>query len=138
MKKLVLLVFIIAFFAAGTYLLLKQFSILGNSSTFQTELNKNQEVADPDARVFNITARQYSFTPSVLRVKRGERVILYLVSEDVLHGFFIPDYNIEATLEPHKEERVEFVADRVGEFEFHNPVYSGPGMDQMRGELIVE
>ena len=40
-------------------------------------------------RAFTIQARQFNYTPSIIRVQQGDTVKLTLVAEDVTHGLFI-------------------------------------------------
>ncbi len=98
------------------------------SSTVQ-----NQEIKE-----IQVIARQWQFEPSEIRVKRGERVRLRIKSVDVTHGFSLPAYNINVVLTPGKEEIVEFVADKSGEFEFACSVQCGAGHAGMRGKIIIE
>lgn len=85
-----------------------------------------------------ITAKQFSFTPSEIRVKQGERVKLIVANEDVSHGIAIPAFNVNLTLEPGKTGTAEFVADKKGSFPFFCNVFCGSGHGAMRGTLIVE
>ncbi len=87
---------------------------------------------------FNITARQWAFEPSEIRVKVGDRVRLNIRSVDVTHGIYLPDFGISATLEPGKTETLEFTATKPGSFEFACSVYCGEGHGSMRGRIIVE
>ena len=43
-----------------------------------------------EPRVVRIVAKRFSFTPSEVRLKKGEPVVLELVSEDRVHGFKLP------------------------------------------------
>ncbi len=95
--------------------------------------SSNQSVKE-----FTLTAKNWAFTPSQIKVKQGEKLRLKIKSVDVTHGFFLPDFNINENLEPGKEKIVEFVADKKGKFSFICSVYCGDGHSQMRGELIVE
>ncbi len=87
---------------------------------------------------FVITAKQWSFSPSVIKVKKGDTVVLKLKSADVAHGISIPDFGINATFKPGEIKIVEFVADKAGTFEFICNVRCGVGHIGMKGTLIVE
>lgn len=52
------------------------------------------------AGTIRITAEKFKFTPSEVRLKRGETVELELVSLDRLHGFSAPDFGVRADVIP--------------------------------------
>ncbi len=91
-------------------------------------------------RVFTIQARQFNYTPSIVRVQQGDTVKLTLVAEDVTHGLFIDGYdvNLEASPRQEKEASATFVADRAGTFHFRCSITCGAMHPFMIGELIVE
>ena len=93
----------------------------------------NQQV-----REIEMTAMQWQFNPSVIRVKQGERVRIRIKSTDVAHGFAIREYNINEVIRGGEEKVIEFVADKKGEFIFYCSVPCGVGHANMRGKLIVE
>lgn len=85
-----------------------------------------------------ITAQNWEFLPSEIRVSQGDMVKLTIKSVDVDHGFAISDFNVKVYLKPNEEEIVEFVADKKGEFTFFCNVICGEGHKNMKGKLIVE
>ena len=87
---------------------------------------------------FSMTAKQWSFEPSEIKVKKGDQVKLTIKSIDVSHGFNLPDFNVDSQLEPNKETVVEFTADRTGTFTFFCNVFCGSGHSSMAGTLVVE
>lgn len=79
------------------------------------------------------------FEPDVVRVKLGETVRLRLTSRDVTHGFYLPDFGVNAgPISPGKYKTVEFVADKVGTFTFYCNVLCSKRHGAMNGTLIVE
>lgn len=90
------------------------------------------------ARTISITAKQFTFDPPEIRVKQGEKVKLVLVSEDVTHGFSLPAFGINETLEAGKTVTAEFTADKKGTFPFNCSVFCGSGHGGMRGTLVVQ
>ncbi|MBI2463796.1 cupredoxin domain-containing protein [Candidatus Peregrinibacteria bacterium] len=92
----------------------------------------------PQVRTFNITATSWSFTPSSMTVNKGDTVKITITSIDVTHGFALPDYNIDETVEPGKPVTVEFVADKQGTFDFRCSVFCGEGHKEMEGILEVK
>ncbi len=85
-----------------------------------------------------MTASQWKFEPSTITVKKGDRVVLKIKSNDVTHGFNLPAFNINENIPSGEVVTVDFVANKVGEFEFACSVYCGQGHDAMKGKLIVE
>lgn len=109
-----------------------------NLSNF-AEITKNDEEAPVAGRKeFIITAKQWSFSPSVIKVKKGDKVVLKLTSADVAHGMFIPDFGINAVIKPKEITVVEFVADKTGTFKFSCNIPCGVGHIGMTGTIIVE
>ena len=82
-------------------------------------------------------AEQYVFDPPVLRVNRGDRVILTLQAADVVHGFYLDGYDIKARVEPGISQTIEFTADKAGKFRYRCSVSCGTLHPFMIGELIV-
>jgi cytochrome c oxidase subunit 2 len=86
-----------------------------------------------------VTAKNWEFDPSVIKVKKGDTVRLNLHSIEGTHGFSLPEFRINEKLvagEPPKT--VEFVADKAGEFGFRCSVMCGMGHMNQKGILIVE
>ncbi len=94
--------------------------------------------AQGGVKEFTMTAKQWEFQPSEITVKKGDTVRLKITSIDVNHGFALPDFNVNARLEPNKEVVVEFTADKAGTFSFFCSVVCGSGHSGMKGTLIVE
>ena len=86
---------------------------------------------------FTITAKQFEFSPSTITVNKGDKVRLKITSQDTTHGFALPDFGVEQTLDAGKEVMVEFTADKAGTFEFRCFNYCGSGHGGMSGKLVV-
>ena len=82
-------------------------------------------------------ARNWEWTPDQIRVKVGTRVIIDFIFEDASHAFFLKAYKIKVNLPQDSRARVEFVADKVGEFSWRCSRPCGNGCAKMRGKLIV-
>lgn len=91
-----------------------------------------------EIKEFEVTAKQWEFTPSTITVNRGDTVKLHITSIDVTHGFTINEFGINEVLEPGKDVHVEFIADKTGTFSFWCSVPCGSGHSGMRGQLIVK
>ena len=85
-----------------------------------------------------ISAKRFSYTPSIIEVKYGIPVRLILTSEDVTHGFRLEAFNINNKINPAETAIVEFTPDKTGEFDFYCNNFCGLGHPGMRGKLIVK
>ena len=70
--------------------------------------------------------------------KVGQPITLTFVSEDVVHAFVLPTFNISLRIYPGHSESITFTPNKVGIFEFMCGVYCGAGHSQMVGEFVVE
>ena len=84
-----------------------------------------------------ITARQFEFSPRLVRVHKGDHVKLLLRSEDVPHGFKIDELKIDKHIGAEGTATVEFTPEREGRYKFYCSVFCGDDHDKMIGELIV-
>ncbi len=94
--------------------------------------------AKPSEKVFNIQARQFAYEPPIIRVNKGDKVVLRFTSKDVTHGFYLDGYGINVEIKPHTHEQISFVADKVGRFGFRCSKPCGPLHPFMVGKFIVE
>ncbi len=91
-----------------------------------------------NTKEFQLTAFKSSYSPSTITVNKGDHVKITITTEDVEHGFSLPDYGISTTISPGKSTLVEFTADKQGEFTFFCTVFCGSGHPGMKGSLIVK
>jgi len=87
---------------------------------------------------FTMTAKSFEFDPSVIKVKKGEKVRLFITATDRDHGIKIQGYDIDQVLKKGATETIEFTADKAGTFEFKCSVACGKGHRKMKGTLVVE
>ena len=112
--------------------------LLISACSKQNSSPSNQDnITDGDFKEFKITAKRFSFEPSVIEVNKGDKVRLTVESVDVPHGFSILEYGINERLDPGKEVKIEFTADKRGTFTFFCSVFCGSGHTGMKGKIIV-
>lgn len=91
--------------------------------------------------VFMTTIRS-TFSPDRIEVNRGDKVILYITNidydTDATHGFCLPVYNINASIEPGETVTIEFVADVPGVFPFYCTEFCSALHLEMMGYLLVK
>ncbi|WP_245583873.1 cupredoxin domain-containing protein [Paenibacillus terrigena] len=81
-----------------------------------------------------ITAKNFEFSPAEIKVKKGDTIKLTFNSEEGVHGLMIKDFDINMDESGTKE----FVADKVGTFDFNCSIMCGGGHGQMVGKITVE
>ncbi len=96
------------------------------------------ETSQGNRKEFTITAKQWAFSPSSIKVKKGDMVVLKVTSADVAHGLMLPAFNVNTTINKGETKTIEFVADKAGTFTFSCNVPCGAGHKAMTGTLVVE
>ena len=91
----------------------------------------------PQERTFRIDAQQFSYSPSELQVNPGDRVTIQLVSNDVVHGLYVDDYDVSVEADPGQPATLTFVANKLGSFRFRCNVTCGAMHPFMIGKLTI-
>lgn len=92
----------------------------------------------PQVRTFDVEVDNWYFQPEVIEVSLGDTVVLNFNTIDGVHGFALPEFNVNQRLSPGKAAQVTFVAEKKGEFTFFCNVVCGSGHSKMRGKLSVK
>ena len=100
--------------------------------TEKTGVKEENTLLRNEVKEFKIDAFRFGYNPNLITIKKGDRVRLNINNTDTKHGIRIPDLGISGN------ESLEFVADKVGEFNWYCNKYCGDGYSQMQGKLIVE
>jgi len=117
--------------AIGALLSLVVFALLGFVGLAQA--------ADASPRMVHVEARQFAYSPGVIRVPQGTTIHLELASQDVTHGFLIPDLGFEARpIVPGTYQTVTFRAERPGVYRYYCNVPCSHRHGAMIGRLVVE
>lgn len=93
--------------------------------------------AAPTDRHIRIEASMFQFTPGDLKINRGDRVTVELVSTDVVHGLSLDSYNFKLKASPGQSETGTFVANKAGVYRFRCSVPCGNLHPFMIGKLQV-
>ncbi|OPA76317.1 cytochrome C oxidase subunit II [Paenibacillus selenitireducens] len=99
--------------------------------------SKSSEPAVPPTGVteeVTINATNFAFSETEVKVKKGDTIKLTFNSEEGMHGLMIKDFDVNMT----ESGTTEFVADKVGTFEFNCSIMCGGGHGDMVGKIIVE
>ena len=87
---------------------------------------------------FTVVGRSFSFSPSAIRVKKGDLVKITFKDEDGFHNLTIDGYNVKtSSINSGQEAVLTFTADRTGTFSFYCSVDSHREQG-MQGTLTVE
>ncbi|MCA9280240.1 MAG: Sec-dependent nitrous-oxide reductase [Phycisphaeraceae bacterium] len=91
--------------------------------------------------VFMTSVRSH-FNPEHVTVKQGDKVIWRITNieraVDAVHGFSIPVYNVNLSLEPGETAKIEFIADTPGTFPFYCSEFCSALHLEMMGYFMVE
>ncbi|MFA5889966.1 MAG: Sec-dependent nitrous-oxide reductase [Actinomycetota bacterium] len=89
-----------------------------------------------------MTAQRSHYTPDIIRVKKGDDVTLHITNieqtRDATHGFAIPSYNKQASLDPGEVVTIKFKATRSGSFAYYCTEFCSALHLEMQGWLLVE
>ena len=91
-----------------------------------------------EARVVEIAAKRFQFTPSEVTLKKGEPVVLQLHSEDVTHGFYMKALGIDAIIEPGKRTDIPLNPQVPGRYTVICDHFCGSGHGNMKLTIVVE
>ena len=97
-----------------------------------------QNAPSNSVQEFTVKAQKFEFSPSVIKVKRGDRVRLTITALDAEHGFKLDKFHIEVKAPKGESVTVDFTADQSGDFSFQCSHFCGMGHKNMKGRLTVE
>lgn len=161
MKNLLLVVVLVLVVVIGGYFLMKGKSTNPPVVT-QTEvptptleqgltgssgdMSQKTEISGPSgeamtkgtAKEFAVEGSPFSYTPNVMRAKKGDTVKVVFTNKEGFHDWVIDEFNARTKqIAAGQSETVTFVADKVGAFEYYCSV-DGHRAKGMKGNLIVE
>jgi len=85
-----------------------------------------------------ITAKNFSFSPAVVRLKKGEPVTFHLRAAQGVHGLNAPEVGINSMVLTAKEQIVHATPAKAGTFVVHCSIVCGTGHAQMAMTFIVK
>lgn len=90
------------------------------------------------ARHVAVSMKKYAIAPAEIRLKQGETVRFEVFTEDVQHGFDVPELGIREPVNPGRPAVFTYTATRKGRFSVDCGILCGPRHDDMKAVLIVE
>lgn len=110
---------------------------IGAGKKAEAPAEEVQEVVST-VKEFTVTGQNFSFTPSLITVKKGDKVKITFNNVNGFHDFKIDEFGVAI---PQKQspdtEVLEFTANKTGSFEYYCSVGSHRAMG-MKGILKVE
>ncbi len=151
MKRTYIIVIIIVLIAGALFFGLKGKKAIAPTENINTNTENTSVVGEqmptvkmPDTREvqvvkeFTITGSNFSLSPSLITVKKGDRVKITFKNSQGFHDFVINEFGVATKqAQAPDEEILEFTADKVGSFEYYCSVGSHRAMG-MKGILKVE
>ncbi|MBJ9993058.1 MULTISPECIES: cupredoxin domain-containing protein [Paenibacillus] len=80
-----------------------------------------------------VTAKNFAFDPPNIDLKAGDTVKLTFKNKDGVHGFEIPDLNVNLQ----DGQTATFTVDKAGTYDFNCSIQCGSGHDNMTGTITV-
>ena len=102
------------------------------------EFKKDPEKYISKIKTINLEAYQFGFSPERIEVKKGDVLRILATSRDVTHGVYIKEYNVKVSVKKGETKKIEFIANKAGEFDILCSVYCGRGHHDMKAKLIVK
>ena len=90
-----------------------------------------------DARVIQVDISNFAFAPTVISVKKGEKVKLKLVGVSGIHGFAAPGLGISVRVSAGETVLVDVPTGTAGSFNAFCNVPCGPGHRDMKATIVV-
>lgn len=89
----------------------------------------------PQTKTFTITAKDFSFSPTSIRVKQGDTVKVVFVNTAWIHTLRFDAFDVQTkTLNPWETTQLSFVASKKWSFVYYCTIHG----QAMKGTLIVE
>ncbi|BAZ70953.1 cytochrome c oxidase subunit II (plasmid) [Fischerella sp. NIES-4106] len=80
----------------------------------------------------------HNVTSTELHLPVNQRVHLTLQSEDVLHGFYVPNFRIKQDIIPNEKIQLQFTPNRIGKYRLHDSQFSGTYFALMEADVYVD
>ena len=77
-------------------------------------------------------------TSTALHLPVNKRIHLLMTSEDVLHGFYVPNFRIKQDIVPNRTIELKFTPNRVGKYQLHDSQFSGTYFALMGADVYVD
>ncbi len=108
------------------------------TSTVNNHATSSASAATPIVKAITLTASNFKYDKSEIRVNKGDTIRLTLNNSEGSHDVKIDEFDVATKqIQAGSTDTVEFVADKTGSFEYYCSVGNHRQMG-MRGTLIVK
>ena len=111
-------------------------------SSYATDQGKEAIKRDGNTVTVNGTVVRSHFTPDIVRVKQGDKVVFNWTNvetaRDATHGFGLHGYNVNLSIDPGATERAEIVATKSGVYPYYCTEFCSALHMEFTGWLLVE
>ncbi len=119
----------------------KEEKMMEDHSTIDNEMmepKESESMETENVETFSLTGENFAFSQKEIRVKKGTTVKIQFASTGGFHDWVIDEFNAAtAQVKAGESTSVEFVADKIGTFEYYCSVGNHRAQG-MVGTLIVE
>lgn len=131
MKKTYIAAIILVLLALG-------FLFTGKNNKVEAPAKTTQNESTSMVKEFTVVGKNFSFTPSLITVKKGDRVKIIFKNDNGFHDFVLDEFGaVTKQTQSPATELLEFTADKAGSFEYYCSVGSHRAMG-MKGTLVVK
>lgn len=89
-------------------------------------------------RVVDVTVTDWTFSPTTVTLKKGEKVALRIKGDKGIHSLLVADLGVNIRVEPGDTSTVTIPTDMTGTFAGRCGVPCGPGHRDMKFTIVVE
>lgn len=107
------------------------------SSISSVPTGTGSSTSSTEARIIEIQASNWTFTPSVITAKVGEKVQLKVTNVSGVHGILVKDLGIDLKLAEGETGTVDLPTDKAGTFSFRCNIMCGEGHKDMTGTITI-
>ena len=106
------------------------------------QLGKERLVRNGNQVEIWMTAARSHFTPEHIQIKKGDRVVWHITNvesaKDATHGFALPGFDVNLSLEPGETETFEFTVERDGTYTYYCTEFCSALHLEMVGYMTVQ
>jgi cytochrome c oxidase subunit II len=146
-------ILLVIWIASYSYNIYQRMNTLGSLPLVHLHLLEspaNAETGSSDmqpAEQIEVVVKQWSWsfrypshnvTSTELHLPVDRRAHLTLKSEDVLHGFYVPNFRIKQDIIPNEKIQLQFNPNRIGKYQLHDSQFSGTYFALMEADVYVD
>jgi cytochrome c oxidase subunit 2 len=94
-------------------------------------------LAAPEPQIVHLSVKRFGYSLSEIKIRKGTPLVIEITSQDVPHGFWLPDLDQRTDVEPGKVARIAFTPEKAGRFDYLCDIFCGSGHGEVHGVLIV-